>query len=115
MKKKLKILMTVSAVAVLFALSGCEIPDYQLEFSIDGYTDHGSYVTVYYTIENIGWKDMDNVQIRITVESSIGTFNQWTPSGVELSVDNSISGSMNISYSGILNSVQVTAAGWDEG
>ena len=115
MKRSGKITFLFISLAVIGLFLGCELPDYQLAFEIGNYAYNGYTVSVPYSIENIGWKDMDNAQIRISVvtDSAYSPYHGWT-TGVNLSIGNRSQGVLDIDYSGTISDVYVSAAGWDE-
>jgi len=111
MKKIQWAVLALWGVLILGGMTACDLPEYQLSFSITGSTDSGvADTTVYYTIENIGMKDMENASIRI---ESNGV-SAW-PTGTNLSVGESDSGSLFIIEGSPGASAEIIAAGWDEG
>jgi hypothetical protein len=77
MKKSRLFLGCMAVVALALASASCTMPDYQL--STDVYVSSVSnsfgsqYATVYYSFNNIGSKDLKNVQVEVTVTPSNGS------------------------------------------
>ncbi|MCX7023852.1 MAG: hypothetical protein NT080_04445 [Spirochaetes bacterium] len=121
MKRKYLI---VAAAAVLIALAGCTLPEYQLGFTIDELEINipgDGWARVSYTMINQGSKDIYNASIKIEVDSAaFGTsVSSWT-SGSDLTVGASVEGIIDIFVAaGVLGgypntSAEVIAAGWDD-
>ena len=64
MKTKYGLPLAILALALAALVGGCDIPDYQLDFSNIRVANYSSgYANVEYTIENYGSKDLSNVKL----------------------------------------------------
>ena len=104
MKTKYSLPLALLALALAALVMGCEIPDYQLDFSnvlATEYNNTTGYVTVTYTIENYGSKDLSNVKLLIEVmmENGSASATAWTPS-YDISSGSSISSTIYV-YLGV--------------
>ncbi|HOX32759.1 MAG TPA: hypothetical protein PLB91_10530 [Spirochaetales bacterium] len=96
MKTKYGLPLAILALALAALVGGCDIPDYQLDFSDIRVEEYNSPVAeVHYTIENYGSKDLSNVKILIEVMGADGTYTAWTPS-YDISSGSSVTSSINI-------------------
>ena len=98
MKTKYGLPLALLALALAALVMGCEIPDYQLDFSnLYVSTYSAPTATVAYTIENYGSKDLSNVKLLIEVRTDdddhVAT--AWTPS-YDISSGSSVTSSLNI-------------------
>jgi hypothetical protein len=115
MKKMNLAVLAALTLVLLGGLTACDIPDYQLEFyMLDAPTLSGSTASTDIYVENIGWKDLKNTQVRVSVFNDVGTrYDTWTD-GIDLSVGESHTfNDVTVSYSGTFETMQITAAGWD--
>lgn len=86
MRRKYLIPLALLALAVaLFA--GCADPSYQLEITVTNAYKSGNYLTIVYTLENIGREDLKDVTLRLNAYDPVtlasGT---TTTTGVDLAV-----------------------------
>lgn len=113
MPKKTFALAALVLALALFA--SCQMPDYQLGFDVTGAFPSGSYANVGYEIVNIGIKKLDNVSIRIEVQTDAGLASAWTTQ-TPLDVGETKTGTLAI-YVGpslsAISSYYVTGSAWD--
>lgn len=114
--KKTRVILACLALALAFGgLTGCMLPDYQLDMDVTITTVESTYSIVSYTLTNVGSRDLSNVQLEIEVYRTgvgvqlghLGPFNIRT--------GNSTTGSVTYSWSeaGTGDEVIITSVGWD--
>jgi hypothetical protein len=115
MRKTRLILGCLAVVAILAGLTGCMLPDYQLNTDVTiTYTGDPAYSTVTYNLTNVGNKDLTNVQIGIEVDR-VGYAPQYDTLGpFSINRGNTTTGTKNY-YWGVTGAdfVYITSVGWD--
>ncbi len=120
-----KTLALIGLAALVLAAASCDFPDYQLQFGIDTagilVDSTADTVTVPYTLENIGSKDLVNAMIRIEVGLTSGLSDDAWTAGVDLGTYSlSESGNLvidffplDIPFGDTLDWAIVTGSAWD--
>jgi hypothetical protein len=122
MKKARVILACLALALALGGLTGCMLPDYQLETDItvtSADNSYGGWADVTYNLTNIGSKRLRNVQITLDVDRTPSTFTQQTTLGpFSINTGETVTGTKRVYFSSsTYNSysffVYITSVGWD--
>jgi hypothetical protein len=116
MKTRNFAVLAIVAIAIMTAAS-CSIPDYQLGWGLEDASQpggSGTTILVPYSISNIGYEKLYDATIRISVDTGVTTYSNWT-TPVDLGVGDSDFGTVYIYVSGtyVIGSEAVTGAGWN--
>jgi len=122
MKRKYLIPLALLALAVAL-LAGCTMPSYQLAWTLGDpvYDSGGGYISVSYQLENVGWENLYDAFVEVSVDATLSTggaeyYGGQTPN-FDLSVGASVYGTMSF-YAGTGKSYAdidtfVSLAGWN--
>jgi hypothetical protein len=115
MRKTRLILGCLAVVAILAGLTGCMLPDYQLNTDVTVTdTGHAGYSIITYNFTNVGNKDLTNVQIGIEVDR-VGFSPQYDTLGpFNINRGDTTTGTRTYYWSLVgADYVYITSVGWD--
>ena len=122
MKKSRLILACLVVAVALGGLTGCMLPDYQLDINLNisnSESTNGTWADVSYTLENVGSRDLTNVQVEFQVfrSTTIG-YETGTIGPLTINTGNTSTGTIRVYMTAggdgpYSFAVYVTSVGWD--
>lgn len=109
------VLLGALVLALLGGMTACDLPDYQLAFELGPMSNSFGITSIDVYLENVGWKDLKNAQVEVSVYDSLGNFIEsgWTD-GEDLSVGDSETVTIEFDDSAsAISTAVITAVGWD--